>query len=42
MLNLLGKDYFFIKSSPVFLGEEVLYYTAVLREAVKGDENVFE
>ncbi|WP_454969548.1 hypothetical protein [Eubacterium sp.] len=41
ILTLMDKDYYFIKSSAVVIGDEILYYTAVLREAVKGDEDVF-
>lgn len=41
IMNLMGKKYYFVKSSPVCVGEEIVYFSAVLREAVKGDENVF-
>lgn len=41
ILTLMGTDYYFIKSSAVVVGDEILYYTAVLREAVKGDKDVF-
>lgn len=40
-MNLMGKKYYFVKSSPVCVGEEIVYFSAVLREAVKGDEDVF-
>lgn len=42
ILTLLGVDYYFIKSSPVCIGDEVLYYTSVLRRIIKEDDNVFE
>ena len=41
ILTLMGTDYYFIESSAVVIGDEILYYTAVLREAVKGDKDVF-
>lgn len=41
IVNLMGKKYYFVKSSPVCVGEEIVYFSAVLREMVKGDENVF-
>lgn len=42
ILSLLGEDYYFIKSSPVCIGDEVIYYTSVLRQIIKEDDNVFE
>lgn len=41
IMNLMDKKYYFVKSSPVCVGEEIVYFSAVLRETVKGDENVF-
>lgn len=41
IMTFMGKNYYFVKSSPVCVGEEVIYYSAVLREVIKGDEDVF-
>lgn len=41
IMTFMGKEYYFVKSSAVCVGEEPVYYTAVLRESVKGDEDVF-
>ncbi len=41
IMTLMGKRYYFINSSPACVGDEVIYYSAVLREAIKGDEDVF-
>lgn len=41
IMIFMGKNYYFVKSSPVCVGEEVIYYSAVLREVIKGDEDVF-
>lgn len=42
ILSLLGIDYYFIKSNPVCVGDEIIYYSSVLRQIKKEDENVFE
>lgn len=41
IMTFMGKNYYFVKSNPVCVGEEVIYYSAVLREVIKGDEDVF-